>query len=147
MERTARRFENGQRDAGSRSRNGTVTMKRRRAVIIRASVSITALVTLLMGCDSPFGPSETELEYALDDVAMLSEGGVELTISYETFSRGFDGRLTNTTNAPVSARVVVRLSNGRTYDQVFDLAPREVHFILIATSFDRFTSWSVSLSV
>ena len=147
MERTARRFENGQRDASSRSRNGTVMMKRRRAVIIRASVSITALVTLLPGCDSLFGPSETELEYGLDDVAMLSEGGVELTISYETFSRGFDGRLTNTTNAPVSARVVVRLSNGRTYDQVFDLAPREVHFILIATSFDRFTSWTVSLSV
>ena len=122
-------------------------MKRRRAVIIRASVSITALVTLLMGCDSPFGPSETELEYGLDDVAMLSEGGVELTIRYETFSLGFDGRLTNTTNAPVSARVVVRLSNGRTYDNVFDLTPGEEHFIRIATSFDRFTSWTVSLSV
>ncbi len=120
-------------------------MKRRRAVI-RASV-ITALVTLLPGCDSPFGPSETELEYGLDDVAMLSQDGVELTISYEAFSLGFDGRLTNTTNAPVSPRVVVRLSNGRTYDQVFDLAPREVHFILISTTFDRFTSWTVSLSV
>lgn len=122
-------------------------MKRRRAVSILASVSIAALLTLLVGCDSPFGPSETELEYGLDDVAMLSQGGVELTISYEAFSLGFDGRLNNTTNAPVSARVVVRLSNGRTYDQVFDLAPREVHFILIATSFDRFTSWSVTLSV
>ena len=146
MERTARRFENGQRDASSRSLNGTVMMKRRRAVIIRASVSIIALVTL-PGCDSPFGPSETELEYGLEDVAMLSQDGVELTISYEAFSLGFDGRLTNTTNAPVSARVVVRLSNGRTYDQVFDLVPHEVHFILIATSFDRFTSWTVSLSV
>lgn len=122
-------------------------MKRRRAVIILASVSIAVLVTLLPGCDSPFGPSETELEYGLDDVAMLSQDGVELTISYEAFSLGFDGRLTNTTNAPVSPRVVVRLSNGRTYDQVFDLAPREVHFILISTTFDRFTSWTVSLSV
>jgi hypothetical protein len=122
-------------------------MKRQGAVITRASVSLTVLVTLLAGCDSPFGPSETELEYGLGDVAMLSQGGVELTISYEAFSQGFDGRLTNTTNAPVSARVVVRLSNGRTYDNVFDLAPREVHFILIATSFDRFTSWSVSLTV
>ena len=60
---------------------------------------------------------------------------------------GFDGRLTNTTNAAVSARVVVSLSNGRTYDNVFDLAPGEVHYILISTSFERFTSWSVDLSV
>ena len=122
-------------------------LKRRGVVITRAAVLITALVTLLPGCDSPFGPTETDLEYGLDDVALLSQGGVDLTISYEAFSQGFDGRLTNTTNAPVSARVVVRLSNGRTYDNVFDLAPGEVHFILIATSFDRFTSWSVSLSV
>ena len=122
-------------------------LKRQGAVITRASVSITALVALLLGCDSPFGPSETDLEYGLDDVAMVSQGGVDLTIRYEALSRGFEGRLTNTTNAPVSARVEVRLSNGRTYENVFDLVPGEVHYILIATSFDRFTSWSVSLSV
>jgi len=43
--------------------------------------------------------------------------------------------------------VVVTLSNGRTYDQVFDLAPGEVHYILISTFLDRFTSWDVELSV
>lgn len=122
-------------------------MKRRGALVTRASVSITALVTLLLGCDSPFGPSETDLQYGLDDVAMVSDGGVDLTIHYDVFRAGFDGELTNTTNAPVSARVVVRLSNGRTYDNVFDLVAGEVHYILISTSFDRFTSWSVSLSV
>ncbi len=78
---------------------------------------------------------------------MLSQGGVDLTISYEAFSLGFEGRLTNTTSAAVSVNLVVRLSNGRTYDNVFDLAPGEIHYVLIATSLDRFTSWSVSLSV
>ena len=122
-------------------------MKRQGAVITRASVSITALVTLLLGCDNPFGPSETDLQYGLNDVAMVSNGGVDLTIRYDPTTLGFDGRLTNTTNAAVSARVVVRLSNGRTYDHPFDLAAGEIHYILIATSFERFTSWSVSLSV
>ena len=130
-----------------RSLNRTAMMKRQGAVITRASVLITALVTLLPGCDNPFGPSETDLQYGLDDVAMVSHGGVDLTIRYDPATRGFDGKLTSTTNAAVSARVVVRLSNGRTYDNVFDLAPGEIHYILIATSFDRFTSWSVSLSV
>ena len=122
-------------------------MKRRGAVIARASVLVIALVALLPGCDSPFGPSETELQYGLDDVATMSHGGVDLTIRYDPASLGFDGQLTNTTNAAVSARLVVRLSNGRTYDNVFDLVAGEVHYVLIATSFERFTSWSVSLSV
>ena len=78
---------------------------------------------------------------------MVSDGGVDLSIRYDSFSRGFEGRLTNTTSAPVSARVEVRLSSGRTYDSVFDVAPGEIHYILIATTFDRFTSWSVTLSV
>ena len=78
---------------------------------------------------------------------MVSDGGVDLSIRYDSFSRGFEGRLTNTTNAPVSARVEVLLSSGRTYDSVFDVAPGEIHYILIATTFDRFTSWSVTLSV
>lgn len=122
-------------------------MKRRGAAVTRAIVLITALATLPSGCDSPFGPSETELEYGLEDVAMVSDGGVDLSIRYDSFSRGFEGRLTNTTNAPVSARVEVLLSSGRTYDSVFDVAPGEIHYILIATTFDRFTSWSVTLSV
>ena len=122
-------------------------MKRRGAAVTRAIVLITALATLPSGCDSPFGPSETELEYGLEDVAMVSDGGVDLSIRYDSFSRGFEGRLTNTTNALVSARVEVLLSSGRTYDSVFDVAPGEIHYILIATTFDRFTSWSVTLSV
>ena len=122
-------------------------MKRQGAVITRASVLVTALVALLPGCDNPFGPSETDLQYGLNDVAMVSDGGVDLTISYDPATLGFDGKLTNTTNAAASARLVVRLSNGRTYDNVFDLAAGEIHFILITTSFERFTSWSVSLSV
>ena len=121
-------------------------MKRQGAVISRASVLVTALVALLPGCDNPFGPSETDLQYGLNDVAMLSHGGVDLTIRYDPATLGFDGKLTNTANA-VSARLVVRLSNGRTYENVFDLAAGEIHYILIATSYERFTSWSVSLSV
>ena len=77
---------------------------------------------------------------------MVSHGGVDLTIRYDPTTLGFDGALTNTTNAAASVRVVVRLSNGRTYDSVFDLVAGEIHYILIATSFERFTSWSVSLS-
>jgi len=119
----------------------------RRLAITRAAVLIAALATLLVGCDSPFGPSETDLQYGLDDVAMVSQGGVDLDIHYELHVRGFEGRLVNTTNVAVSARVVVTLSNGRTYDQVFDLAPGEVHYILISTFLDRFTSWDVELSV
>ena len=130
-----------------RSLNRTAMMKRQGAVITRVSVLITALVTLLSGCDNPFGPSETDLQYGLDDVATVSDGGVELAIRYDLNVRGFDGRLVNTTNVAVSARVVVSLSNGRTYDQVFDLVAGEVHYIRISTFLDRFTSWNVSLSV
>ena len=119
----------------------------RRLAIIRASVLIAALATLLVACDSPFGPSETDLQYGLNDVAMMSQGGVDLDIHYDLSVRGFEGRLVNTTSAAVSARVVVRLSNGRTYDQVFDLAPGEVHYIVISTFLERFTSWDVELSV
>lgn len=119
----------------------------RRLAITRASVLIAALATLLVGCDSPFGPSETDLQYGLNDVAMMSQGGVDLDIHYDLSVRGFEGRLVNTTNAAVSARVVVRLSNGRTYDQVFDLTPGEVHYIVISTFLERFTSWDVELSV
>ena len=57
------------------------------------------------------------------------------------------GQLAGFRRLDVSARVVVTLSNGRTYDQVFDLAPGEVHYILISTFLDRFTSWDVELSV
>ena len=130
-----------------RSLNRTAMMKRQGAVITRVSVLITALVTLLSGCDNPFGPSETDLQYGLNDVATVSDGGVELAIRYDLNVRGFDGRLVNTTNVAVSARVVVSLSNGRTYDQVFDLVAGEVHYIRISTFLDRFTSWNVSLSV
>ena len=130
-----------------RSLNRTAMMKRQGAVITRVSVLITALVTLLSGCDNPFGPSETDLQYGLNDVATVSDGGVELAIRYDLNVRGFDGRLVNTTNVAVSARVVVSLSNGRTYDQVFDLVAGEVHYIRISTFLDRFTSWDVDLSV
>ncbi len=123
------------------------SVKRRVAAVSRAFVLITALATLLVGCDNPFGPSETDLQYGLNDVAMVSQGGVDLDIHYDVNVRGFDGRLVNTTNVAVSARVVVRLSNGRTYDQVFDLAPGEVHYVRISTFLDRFTSWDVELSV
>ena len=138
----ARRPEGGRRDAG-----GKLAEQRRGAAITRASVLIAVLATLLVGCDSPFGPSETDLQYGLNDVAMVNRGGVDLDIRYDLNVRGFDGRLVNTTNAGVSARVVVSLSNGRKYDQVFDLAPGEVHYIRISTFLERFTSWDVELSV
>ena len=138
----ARRPEGGRRDAG-----GKLAEQRRGAAITRASVLIAVLATLLAGCDSPFGPSETDLQYELNDVAMVSRGGVDLDIRYDLNVRGFDGRLVNTTNAGVSARVIVSLSNGRKYDQVFDLAPGEVHYIRISTFLERFTSWDVELSV
>ena len=132
----------GRRDAGSKRAE-----KRQGVAITRASFLITALAMLLVGCDNPFGPSETELQYSLDDVAMASQGGVDLDIHFDVNVRGFDGRLVNTTNVAVSARVVVSLSNGRTYDSVFDLAAGEVHYIRISTFLERFTSWSVELSV
>lgn len=138
----ARRSESGQRDAGSK-----LAAKRRAAAITRASVLIAALAALLAGCDNPLGPGETDLEYGLTDTAMVSHGGVDLDIHYDLNVRGFEGRLINTTNAVVSARVVVSLSNGRKYDQVFDLAAGEIHYILISTFLDRFTSWGVELSV
>lgn len=119
----------------------------RRLAITRACILIAALATLFGGCDSPFGPSETDLQYGLNDVAKASRGGIQLDIHYDLSVRGFEGRLVNTTNVAVSARVVVRLSNGRTYDQVFDLAPGEVHYIVISTFLERFTSWDVELSV
>ena len=138
----ARRSDGGQRDASSK-----LAEQRQGVAITHAAVLLTALATLLVGCDNPFGPSETDLQYGLNDVAMVSQGGVDLDIRYDLNVRGFDGRLVNTTNAAVSARVVVRLSNGRTYDQVFDLAPGEVHFVRISTFLERFTSWDVELSV
>ena len=139
----ARRFEGRRRDAGSK-----LAEKRQEVAITRACVLITTLLAmLLVGCDNPFGPSETDLQYGLNDVVMVSQGGVDLDIRYDLNIRGFDGRLVNTTNVAVSARVVVSLSNGRTYDQVFDLVAGEVHYISISTFLDRFTSWSVELSV
>ncbi|MCY3734571.1 MAG: hypothetical protein OXG42_09860 [Chloroflexi bacterium] len=78
---------------------------------------------------------------------MVSQGGVDLDIRYDLNLRGFDGRLVNTTNAAVSAGVLIRLSNGRRYDPVFDLAPGEVHYVRISTFLERFTSWDVDLSV
>ena len=136
----ARRPEGGRRDAG-----GKLAEQRRGTPVTRASVLIAALATLLAGCDNPLGPSETDLQYGLDDAASVSQGGVNLDIRHDL--NGFEGRLVNTMNVAVSARVVVRLSNGRTYDQVFDLAPGEVHYIRISTFLERFTSWSVELSV
>ena len=138
----ARRPEGGRRDAG-----GKLAEQRRGSAITRASILIAALATLLAGCDSPFGPSDTDLQYGINDVAMVSQGGVDLDIRYDLNVRGFDGRLFNSTNGAVSVKVVVRLSNGRTYDQVFDLVPGEVHFIRISTFLERFTSWDVELSV
>ena len=122
-------------------------MKRQGAAIARASALMAALATLLAGCDSPFGPSETDLQYGINDVARVSQGGVDLDVRYDLNLRGFDGRLVNTTNAAVTASVLIRLSNGRTYDPVFDLAPGEVHFLRISTFLERFTSWDVELSV
>lgn len=86
MGRTVRMSKNSQRDASSKLAdhrlsvlNRTAMMKLPGAVITRASVSITILVTLLLGCDNPFGPSETDLQYGLNDVAMVASISLSAT--------------------------------------------------------------------
>ena len=74
-----------------------------------------ALILALLAVPACSGtePGEGGKQWQPHEMATVSNGGVTLTISYDSSAERFDGTMTNTTNSTVAnVRVEIHLSNG-----------------------------------
>lgn len=126
-------------------------------------VLVTALA-LVVGCNgSPTEPSHVEqgeggagepgeggTQYALNETARESRGGVDLEMRYSAGAAEFTGTVTNTTGATVrDVRVEIHLSNGVELGPTArrDLSAGEVASVRLDAAGQTFTWWSVHVEL
>ncbi len=113
--------------------------------VVQNTLTIFAVLFLMIGCDSAEGEEESATQYDLTETYNEVRAGARLIVSYDAVNNSFMGTVENTTNSTLTqVRVEIHLSNGTELGPTpaADLAASARRDITLQATTTPFATWS-----